>query len=68
MWRLKGGVRNGKEFDTRHVSELVSVLREELELSRESSRAFFWRLTVSISPLDSADDSLLSSIRRVRKK
>jgi hypothetical protein len=44
---VKGGVRNGKEFDTRHVSELVSVL---------------------ISPLDSADDSLLSSIRRVRKK
>ena len=67
MWRLKGGVRNGKEFDKRHVLELVSFSREELELTRESSRTFSWRLTVSISPLDSADDSLPVSIRRSKK-
>ena len=40
MWRLKGGVRTGKEFDTRLVLELVSFSREELELSHEASRAF----------------------------
>jgi hypothetical protein len=81
MWRLKGGVENGKEFDTyanrlgacflfagrirmaRIVLELVSFSREELEW-RANHRAL---LTVSISALDSADDSLLSSIRRLRK-
>jgi hypothetical protein len=69
MWRLKGGVENGKEFNT-HANRLgacflfVSFSREELEW-RANHRAL---LTVSISALDSADDSLPSSIRRIRKK
>ena len=58
--------RSGEREGIRHarVLERVSFLRVELEL-RAKLRAL---LTVSISPLDSADEFPTSSIRRRKKK
>ena len=64
MWRLKGGVRTGKEFDTRLGARFFS--REELEF-RTKHRVPFLETHFSISPLDSADDSLLVASVEVRK-
>ena len=64
MWRLKGGVENGKGFDTHaNVLERVFLFAGCIRIAREL-RAL---LTVSISPLDSADDSLLVASVDVRK-
>ena len=49
MWRLKGGVGNGMEFDT-HAN--VSFFRGRIRIAGEFAHC-------SISPLDSADNSLL---------
>ena len=64
MWRLKGGVENGKGFDT-HANCLGAgfLFAGCIRIAREL-RAL---LTVSISPLDSADDSLLVASVDVRK-
>ena len=64
MWRLKGGVENGKGFDT-HANCLGAgfLFAGCIRIAREL-RAL---LTVSISPLDSADEFPTSSIRRRKK-